>query len=379
MHACYHCNMQLGRYTKLSRHTGKDVHPWVETPDTDAVLVLGRNDNLIERVVLDAKELLFIDTRGLSQSILGYIKPSKIKDTIYFNPADREFPLAFNPLSYGDEDTALHILEIFRALFGSSWGPQLEMILRHSLLLALTAPNPSFLSAYFILTSETYRKRLKIDDPYITEFWRDFATWDDRQKIERTQSTLNKLDAFLFHTGTRNILTQKNKLEFTNKVVLVDLSGTPKDLACLLGSLLIQHTSARVVVTDAEMFKIPDRAGRLVEYRAYPDIAFDTLMVFRPLGKDMKSVAEELNVLPQDIIRLGENCAWLKTPTVLTTHVHSEAHSRKFYGSKDKIIDQTRRKYCAPRAVVAEQIALMIKSVAAVRPVSSGGFKRKKR
>jgi hypothetical protein len=373
--------MQLGRYSAISKHTGKDVHPWIETSDTDTVLVLGRNDDFISRIVLDAHEVLFIDTRGISKHLLDYIKPRNERNTIYFHPADRDFPIAFNPLSNGSEDTALHIVDIIRVLSGYKQGeaPQLEMVLRHAVRLALETPQPSFLSAYFILTSETYRKRLNIDDAYITEFWRDFALWDDRQKIERTQSTLNKLDSFLFHTVPRNILSQQNKVTFKDKVVLADLSGIPKDIACLLGSLLLQQSSSRVVVTDADWFKSPERDKALLEHRYLPDTPFDTLLVFKAMGKDTEAVAKELHLLPSDIVTIAPNCAYVKTPTEPTTMVFSQPHQRKFYGAGEKIIEQTRRKYCTPKKVVQDSNALLIKSVAGSRVASMSGFKRKRK
>ena len=352
--------MQIGRYSKLSPKTGKDVHPWIETKDTDTILVLGRNDDFIERIVLDSTELLFIDTRGISKYILDYIKPKKIKDTIYFRPADKEFPLAFNPLTGGNEDTVIDLLSVFKQLFDLNNAPLLAMMLRHSLRLTLEEDNPTLLSAFTKLLAMP--KRPKNLDAYLELVWSITDKWDDKKRADNTQSTLNKLDAFLFHTTTRNILSQPNKLTFRDKLVLVDLTDIPKDLACLLGSLLMQQSSSRIIVTDAQWFKVPERDSILQEHKGLPVLDYDTLVVFKTKGLDREAVAKELGVLPHDISTIYPGKAWVKT--IETTFVTSPQHTRKFYGKSQEIIDQTRRKYCTPRSNVEAATASFISSVA---------------
>jgi hypothetical protein len=367
--------MQIGRYSKLSPHSGTDVHPWLETPDTDTILVLGRNDDFIERIVLDAPEVLFIDTRGISRTILDYIKPVDVKRTIYFNPADKEYPLAFNPMTGGDEDTVMHLLSSFQHLFDLTNAPLLSMVLRHSLRLTLEEVNPTLLSTFTKLLEQVERK--KELDPYLELFWSITDKWDDKKRIDNTQSTLNKLDAFLFHTTTRNILSQKNKLVFKDNRVFVDLSAIPKELACLLGSLLMQQSSSRIVVTDAHWFKTPERQSVLMEHKGLPVLDYDTLVVFKTKGQDREAVAKELGVSPHELTTIQSGTAWVKTSQ--TTFVTSPQHQRKFYGKSQEIIDQTRRKYCTPRATVETDTARFIHSVASRAPASSGSWKKKKK
>jgi type IV secretory pathway VirB4 component len=58
---------------------------------------------LIENMVIsDIKEgqgLALIDTHGdLVENVLHFVPKRRIGDVIYFNPADIDYPIAFNPL-----------------------------------------------------------------------------------------------------------------------------------------------------------------------------------------------------------------------------------------------------------------------------------------
>ena len=46
-----------------------------------------------------------IDPHGdLAEDLLNFVPKRRIEDTIYFNPSDLEYPIAFNPLEKVDRD-----------------------------------------------------------------------------------------------------------------------------------------------------------------------------------------------------------------------------------------------------------------------------------
>lgn len=58
--------------------------------------------NLIVSDVKNGHGLALIDPHGdLTDTVLNLVPKQRIKDVIYFNPADLDFPVAFNPLEKG--------------------------------------------------------------------------------------------------------------------------------------------------------------------------------------------------------------------------------------------------------------------------------------
>lgn len=81
----------------------------------------------------------FIDPHGDSaKRIASFIPRSRLNETIYFDAADREYPIGFNPFSEAisadqKELVVSQLLEMFKTLFADSWGEWLEYLLKHCL------------------------------------------------------------------------------------------------------------------------------------------------------------------------------------------------------------------------------------------------------
>src|ERR1017187_6609913 len=98
--------------------------------------------------------LCLIDPHGdIATDILNYIPHDRIEDVIYFNPADIEYPIAFNPLK-GIHPNHHHLVasglvSTFKKIWADSWGPRMEYILRIALLTLLETRNASLLEAQY--------------------------------------------------------------------------------------------------------------------------------------------------------------------------------------------------------------------------------------
>lgn len=97
-----------------------------------------------------------IDPHGdYALSTLRRIPENRVKDVIYFNPADTDYPIAFNPMEVPDpklrNHTASELIGVLKKMF-ESWGPRLEYILRYSLLALLEYPESTMLDITRILT-----------------------------------------------------------------------------------------------------------------------------------------------------------------------------------------------------------------------------------
>ena len=80
---------------------------------------------------------------------LKFIPESRVKDVVYFNPADTSYPVAFNPLEVYDPsrkpNICSEVIGVLKRMFGESWGPRLEHILRYTLLALLDRPETTLI------------------------------------------------------------------------------------------------------------------------------------------------------------------------------------------------------------------------------------------
>ena len=94
-------------------------------------------------------------------------------------------------------------------MFGESWGPRLEYILRNTLLTLLEIPETTLISVVLMLTQESYRKKIvsKITDPILIQFWNEeFGKMSPQMMSEAVNPILNKVGQFLSSPIVRNIV-----------------------------------------------------------------------------------------------------------------------------------------------------------------------------
>ncbi len=195
-----------------------------------------------------------IDPHGdYALSILKRIPEHRVKDVIYFNPADVDFPIAFNPMEVTDSKLKTHtcseLIGVLKRMF-ESWGPRLEYILRYSLLALLDYPGATMLDITRILTDKKFRNEVLtyVEDPVVKNFWTvEFASWNDKFAAEAVAPVLNKVGAFTANPIVRNIIGQPKssfnirQIMDERKILIVNLSRglIGEDNASLLGALLV--------------------------------------------------------------------------------------------------------------------------------------------
>lgn len=196
-----------------------------------------------------------IDPHGdLATHVLRYIPENRVEDVVYFNPTDTSFPMAFNPLEVTDPAMKGHIsseiVGVLKRMFGYSWGPRLEYVLRYTLLALLDYPNATMLGITRMLTEKDYRKRIikQIQDPVVKSFWtNEFASWNEKFATEAVAPILNKVGAFTANPLIRNILGQPKsainirEIMDSGKILIVNLSHgqVGEDNAAILGALIV--------------------------------------------------------------------------------------------------------------------------------------------
>lgn len=258
-----------------------------------------------------------IDPHGdYAISILKRIPENRVKDVIYFNPADTDFPIAFNPMEVLDPKLKTHttseIIGVLKRMF-ESWGPRLEYILRYSLLALLDYPDSTMLDITRILTDKKFRSEVlsHVQDPVVRNFWEvEFASWNDKFATEAVAPVLNKVGAFTANPIVRNIIGQ-SKSSFNirqimdeRKILLVNLSRglIGEDNAALLGALLV--TKIQLGAMSRADIDVTERVPYYLYVDEFQNFATDS---FATILSEARKYALNLTVANQYIAQMMQS------------------------------------------------------------------------
>jgi len=210
--------------------------------------------NLLASDIAAGRGAGLIDPHGdLADAILENIPRRRTNDIVLLDSGEPH-TLAWNPLRCTDERqrplVASGVLSAFKKLYGDSWGPRLEHILRNALLTVLDQPNATLQSVLRLLSDTRYRQSAidHVTDPLVRSFWIDeFSRWNDRYRTEAIAPIQNKVGQVLSSPQVRAIIASpKSRLDLRalmdeERIFIVNLSKgrTGEDASALLGALLI--------------------------------------------------------------------------------------------------------------------------------------------
>ncbi len=224
---------------------------------------------------------------------LRFVPESRIKDVVYFNPADTAFPVAFNPLEVSDPsrkpNICSEVIGVLKRMFGDSWGPRLEHILRYTLLALLDRPETTLLDISRLLTDKDFRKETLeyCKDVTVLQFWKhEFGQWNDKQVNESIAPVLNKVGAFTANPIIRNIIGQPKssfdirKIMDEGKILVVNLSKglIGEDNAGILGSFLVTKVQL-AAMSRSDIPLIEDRRPFYLYVDEFQNFATDSFSV----------------------------------------------------------------------------------------------------
>lgn len=212
-------------------------------------------ENLAIQDIQKGHGVAFIDPHGdTAEKLIKAIPANRLNDVIYFNPADQDFPIAFNVLEKVDSEyrhlVASGLVGVFKKIWADSWGPRLEYILRNAIMALLEYPGSTLLGVTRILVDKSYRERVveKVTDPVIKSFWVDeFSKWDARVLQEVISPIQNKVGQFLSSSLIRNIVGQTvstfdvRAAMDSKKIIIMNFSKgrIGEDNSALLGAMMI--------------------------------------------------------------------------------------------------------------------------------------------
>ena len=212
-------------------------------------------ENMIVEDIRAGRGVAVVDPHGdLAEKIIQYIPKERVKDVIYFNPADIDFPIAFNLVEQVEPHlrhlVASGLIGVFQKLWADSWGPRLEYILRNAILAILDFPGSTLLGVVRMLSDKEYRKKVvaNVKDPVVKSFWeKEFTGYADKFAAEAVSPIQNKVGQFLSSSFMRNIVGQvKSSIDIrevmdSGKILIMNLSKgrIGEDNSALLGAMMI--------------------------------------------------------------------------------------------------------------------------------------------
>ena len=384
----------------------------------------GKTEMLENMALADIKAghgLGIIDPHGeFAEKILELIPESRMDDVIYFNPADINYPIAFNPLEVADPElrhlVASGIMSVFKKIWPDVWSARMEYILNNSLLTLLEYPGSTLLGIMHLLSDKEYRRKVvdNLHDSVVKSFWVDeFARYTQRLETEAVAAIQNKVGQFVSNPLIRNIICQAHssinlrKIMDEKKIFIANLSKGKigEDNSALLGALMItklqleamtrsdiaesQRKDFYLYVDEFQNFATDSFANILSEARKYRlnlilahqyigqltsdrntkvrDAVFGnvgTIVVFRVGAEDAEFLEKEFEpeFLINDLVNLAKFNIYVK---LMIDGVASRAFSAETLplekaaasNLKEVIIENCRHRYSTSRDIVGQKIA----------------------
>lgn len=254
-----------------------------------------------------------IDPHGdLAVDNMRFIPGSRLKDVVYFNPADTAHPVGFNPLEVTNPEQKSNIssevIGVLKRMFGESWGPRLEYILRYTILALLDRPSTTMLDISRMLTDKKFRKETLsyCTDSVVLQFWNvEYASWNEKFQSEAIAPVLNKVGAFTANPTIRNIIGQPKstfnirQIMDEGKILIVNLSKglIGEDNAAILGSFLVTKIQL-AAMSRSDIPNIADRRPFYLYVDEFQNFATDS---FATILSEARKYALNLTVANQYI------------------------------------------------------------------------------
>jgi len=223
----------------------------------------------------------------ITEEIMPYIPEHRVDDVIYFNPADTDTPVTFNPLHLDEgEDIDLKVDEnftIFKRAFGEDAGPRMSEILRQALYALIERPGCTLLDVEKLLDRNDPAFRNEIiresKDEGTIHFWRD--VYPQMPKDAHLPIT-TRLGRIVRPRMIRNILCNpQNSLDFrkaidNKKILLFNLSDgiLGEANSQILGQLIVSKFQMAVMSrADTSKFEREPFYLYIDEFQTFTNIA----------------------------------------------------------------------------------------------------------
>lgn len=212
--------------------------------------------------IMNGKGVAVVDPHGdLAERLLRYIPEERIKDAIYFNPADISNPIGVNlielPDMSGDElllakdFVAEAVVSVFRKIFSEddTGGHRIEHVIRNAVHTAFAVEGANLFTVRKLLNNPDFRKQVvaNLEEDDIKDFWiNEFGLAGDYQKYKSMDGVITKIGRFQRSVVTRRIMEQaKSTIDFgeilDGKILICNLAkgSIGEDTSAVLGTAIL--------------------------------------------------------------------------------------------------------------------------------------------
>ena len=378
-------------------------------------------ENMAIQDIQDGHGLAVVDPHGeFAEELLDYVPPSRVNDVIYFNPADLDWPIAFNAIEkVSPEDREIVVsglMGIFKKIWPDVWSARMEYILNNTLWALIERPGTTLLGINRMLADKEYRDKIieNLKDPATKSYWlNEFNKYPERFREEAVAPIQNKVGQFISSPLIRNIIGQtKSSIDMrdvmdSGKILILNLSKgrIGEEASRLLGALFITKIQlaamSRVDIPEPERkdfylyvdefqnFATDSFASILSEARKYrlnlilthqyiqqlvsgestkvKDAIFGnvgTIVSFRTGADDAEFLEKEFGpeFMATDLVNLSFANIYLKLTIDGVTSRPFSATTLPLIpplekSNREKIVSVSRERYGTPRKEVEEKIA----------------------
>lgn len=260
-------------------------------------------ENLAIQDINNGEGLCVIDPHGsMAEKLLDHIPESRVKDVVYFSPADSDFPIGLNVLEKVAADkrylVANGLMSAFKKIFvdgdgKATFSARMEYVLNYIILALLENENQTLLGINRMLFDKEYRKKIvsNVTDPTVRDFWlNEYANYTEKTTQELAPGIQNKIGQFVSNPLIRNIIGQQKtsfnirELMDNKKILIINLSKgkVGEGNANLLGSLLITKiylaAMSRADIDPYEAEKLPPFYFYVDEFQNFANESFASIL-----------------------------------------------------------------------------------------------------
>lgn len=255
-------------------------------------------ENMAAQDIQNGEGMAFIDPHGsAAETLLSYIPEHRIKDVLYFAPADADFPISFNIMEDVGPDkrhlVVSGLMSVFKKIWVDAWSARMEYILQNTLMALLEYPGSTLLGVNRMLSDAAYRKVVveNVKDPGVKSFWVDeFAKYNERYMQEAGDSIKNKIGQFTGNPIIRNIIGQpKSSFDIRQmmdekKIIIMNLSKglIGESNANLLGSMLTTRiylaAMSRADLSPEQMKEMANFYFFVDEFQSFANATFSNIL-----------------------------------------------------------------------------------------------------
>jgi energy-coupling factor transporter ATP-binding protein EcfA2 len=286
---------------------GKNVAFGIKARDRQRhVYVIGKTgmgkstllENMAVQDIQNGEGMAFIDPHGsAAETLLNYIPEHRIKDVLYFAPADASHPISFNIMEDVGPDkrhlVVSGLMSVFKKIWVDAWSARMEYILQNTILALLEYPGSTLVGVNRMLSDKDYRKLVvdNVKDPSVRSFWVDeFAKYNERYMQEAGDAIKNKIGQFTANPIIRNIIGQpKSSFDIRQmmddqKIIIMNLSKglIGESNANLLGSMLTTRiylaAMSRADLPPEKMKKMPNFYFYVDEFQSFANSTFANIL-----------------------------------------------------------------------------------------------------